>query len=281
MSSGFYELVGVPPDADTTAIRAAYQETVAQVVRKIRAAEARQADTAPLEARRAAVAEAFAVLSDPSRRRLYDRFLELSGAHLPTDLDELWRVAGPSMVPPAASAALEVVRTLTTLRVGDGLGEPVVEVEPELELEPTSPSDSVQRAGATATPSSTPNPAPAEPPAPVTRSRQVAAPAVPIDRSIAVAEVSRLLDVYGPTGAYLVALREARRLDLDGLSTATRIASRFIVAMEAENWGALPGATFVRGYLRMILRALETPGSPEDVEELVEGYMARYHRARG
>ncbi|MBM4364991.1 MAG: helix-turn-helix domain-containing protein [Deltaproteobacteria bacterium] len=104
---------------------------------------------------------------------------------------------------------------------------------------------------------------------------------MPIDRSLPVAEVSRLLDVYGPTGAYLVALREARRLDLGGLSAATRIASRFIGAMEAENWGALPGATFVRGYLRMILRALEVPGTADEVEELVEGYMARFHRARG
>ncbi len=51
--------------------------------------------------------------------------------------------------------------------------------------------------------------------------------------------------------------------------------------MEAENWGALPGATFVRGYLRMILRTLETPGTADEVEELVEGYMARFHRARG
>ncbi len=267
MSLGFYELIGVAPDADVAAIRAAYQGAVAQLVRKQRAAEARAGEVAPLEARRAALVEAFAVLADPARRRQYDRLRELGGG-LPTDLDELWRVAGPSLVHPAASAALEVVRTLTSLRVGDPLGTDVAtaeEPEVELELETTVPADAPVVA------------APPRTAAPRSRSAAVA----PIDRSVDAAEVNRLLDVYGPTGAYLRALREARRLDLDGLSTATKVARRYLEAMEAEKWELLPAAIFVRGYLRMIARALEVPGTQDDTDELVEGYMARFHRARG
>ena len=105
MSTGFYELLGVASDADTPAIRAAYQEQVAQTMRRLRAAEARQQDTATLEARRASLAEASAILTDPVRRHRYDRFRELARTGFPTDLEELWRVAGPSLVDPAAGAA--------------------------------------------------------------------------------------------------------------------------------------------------------------------------------
>ncbi len=101
--TGFYELLQVAPDASPEALRAAYQEQVAQVVRRQRAAEARQGDTAPIEARRAALAEAWGVLSDPARRRRYDRFRELCKEGLPTDLDGLWARANASLVDPAAA----------------------------------------------------------------------------------------------------------------------------------------------------------------------------------
>jgi hypothetical protein len=102
-----------------------------------------------------------------------------------------------------------------------------------------------------------------------------------MDRSLGAAEVQRLLDVYGPTGAWLRAAREARKIDLDSLSAATKVARRFLEAMETENWGALPAATFVRGYLRVVLRTLELTPEAEEAEEAVTAYMTRFHRARG
>ena len=66
MPIGFYELLQVSPDAPADAVRVAYQEQVAQVVRKLRAAEARQQDVAAIEARRSALGEAWAVLSSTS-----------------------------------------------------------------------------------------------------------------------------------------------------------------------------------------------------------------------
>jgi hypothetical protein len=260
MSTGFYELLGVAADADGPEIRAAYQEQVAQTMRRLRAAEARQQDTATLEARRASLAEASAVLTDPVRRHRYDRFRELSATGFPSDLEELWRAAGPSLVDPAAAAALDVVRTLTSLRVGEAFG--VVEAVVEPEPEPTAPMSEVVEP-------------PAPPPSPSRR-----APAVVMDRSASAEEVARLLDVYGPTGAWLRAAREARKLDLDTVSASTKVARRFLESMEAEAWASLPAATFVRGYLRVILRTLELCPDPEEAEEAVQGYMARFHRAR-
>lgn len=262
MSTGFYELLGVASDADTPAIRAAYQEQVAQTMRRLRAAEARQQDTATLEARRASLAEASAVLTDPVRRHRYDRFRELARSGFPTDLEELWRAAGPSLVHPAAGAALDVVRTLTALRVGDSFG--VVEAVAEPEPEPTAPASQVVEVRS--------EPAQSAP--------QRRSSALEMDRTASVADVARLLDVYGPTGAWLKAAREARKLDLDTVSASTKVARRFLESMEEEAWANLPAATFVRGYLRVLIRTLELCPVAEDAEESVQGYMARFHRDR-
>ncbi len=276
MSSGFYELLGVAAEADGAAIRAAYQEQVAQTVRRLRAAEARQQDTATLEARRTALAEAMAVLGDAARRRRYDRFRELSRAGFPADLDELWRAASPSLVDPAAAAALDVVRTLTSLKVGDAFAAEEQGVEADAER--TAPvSETVS--GPTVTPVAVEVSADPTPVAPSSSSPRYVGAA--IDRTLAVAEVQRLLDVYGPTGAWLRAAREARKLDLDALSASTKVARRFLEAMETEAWGALPAATFVRGYLRVVLRTLELVPDPDEAEEAVAAYMTRFHRSRG
>ncbi|MDP2309055.1 MAG: helix-turn-helix domain-containing protein [Pseudomonadota bacterium] len=336
MSIGFYELLQVSYDAPPDAVRAAYQEQVAQVVRKLRAAEARQQDVAAIEARRAGLAEAWAVLSDPLRRRRYDRYRELSRGALPADPEELWAQAGPSMIDPAAAAALHVVRTLTDLRVGEPVSELSV-AEPEISAvhvradrrpeagrapeprnpEATDPRPDLRTADRAADrlhgrlPEA---PRPGEPRFAETRagdarpseSHGVVPPALvlpppsmgpggrkpepprpppvsslAIDRNVAAEDLARLLDQYGPTGAFLRATRELRRSTLPQLSATTRISLRFLDAMERDAYTDLPGATFVRGYLKMVVRALEAiPAGPE-VDEFIEGYMSRFFRARG
>jgi hypothetical protein len=327
MSIGFYELLQVSPDAPSDSVRAAYQEQVAQVVRKLRAAEARQQDVAAIEARRAALAEAWGVLSDPLRRRRYDRYRDLSRGALPPGPEELWALAGPSMIDPAAAAALHVVRTLTDLRVGEAVVEPppaepdisnvqirraeaarapelrVADPRAETEVRPSPepradgrPTDARAqiRLGDPAraeAPQRTPEvapalvmPAPSVAPAGRGRAEPIrAAPAssLVIDRNVAVEDLARLLDQYGPTGAFLRATRELRRSTLPQLSATTRVSMRFLDAMERDAYTDLPGATFVRGYLKMVVRALEAiPAGPE-ADEFIEGYMSRFFRARG
>lgn len=286
MATGFYELLQVAPDAAPEVVRAAWQEQVAQVVRKLRAAEARQQDVAAIEARRAALAEAWAVLSDPPRRRRYDRFRELSRTGLPADPDELWAQAHRSLVDPAAAAALDVVRMVTDLRVG----EPTGALAPAAEAETTAPreGDGVVRPALPLPPRSTQVVAPriappqlvavdgGEPPG-----RRVAASGeLVMDRAVSAESLARLFEQYGPSGACLAAVRAVRRVSMDELSHSTRITRRFLDAMERDAWQELPSGTFVRGYLKMVLRALEALDGSE-FDEFVDGYMARYHRARG
>ncbi len=288
MPIGFYETLQIAPEATVDAIRAAWQEQVAQAVRRKRSAEARRLDTATIEAKRLALNEAYAVLSDPLRRRRYDRFREVARVGLPTDPDELWKIAGPSLVDPGAALAVEVIRSLTDLKIGPALlddtkerarevtspglrvpsPEPVVTIEesvvmpaPSIAIASATPVTATEGTGNRATP-------------------KLAKPGPAIDRNVSTEALARLFDQYGPTGAFLRATREVRRISPAELSTLTRISQRFLDAMERDAYTELPGATFVRGYLKMVLRALEGLDGAE-AEEFLEGYMSRFHRARG
>lgn len=292
MPVGFYELLQIAPDATAEAVRAAWQDQVAQVVRKMRNAEAKNLDRAPIEARRLGLNEAYAVLSDAARRRRYDRFREISRIGLPTEPDELWRAAGPSLVDPGAAAAIEVIRSLTEIKVGPPFtsqperapvkevtspGFPAAAVSVVSAMVEEPPSVSVQPLPSIALePIDTS--APRRPPLTTARVAPKAGPV--IDRSASPEALARLFDQYGPTGAFLRAIRDVRRVTTADVSGITRISQRFIDAMEADAYTDLPGATFVRGYLKMVLRALEALDGSE-VDEFIEGYMSRFNRARG
>jgi curved DNA-binding protein CbpA len=264
--SGFYEMLGVAEDADEPAIRTAYGQQVARLAGKLRAAESRQQDVAPLESRRAELQEAWSVLGDPVRRRRYDRFRELGKSGLPADPDEVWNAASRSLIDPAAAAALEVVRTLSDLRVGESVEVHLPAAEPEEGV--------VSRAAVVET-------GPAVPTRATAVSKRAPLPTrepLPMDRAVSREDMARLFDIYGPTGAFLKAARDLRRLTLEQLSNDTRVAIRFLDAIERDAFAELPGATFVRGYLKLAVRSLEC--LPE-VDEFVDDWMARYHRARG
>jgi len=87
--------------------------------------------------------------------------------------------------------------------------------------------------------------------------------------------VEALLQRHGTDGSFLRGVRELRGLDLDALSAATRISSRYLGAIEDNGFDRLPAATFVRGYLKQVVSVLE-------IEEhgVVEGFMALYSQHR-
>jgi cytoskeleton protein RodZ len=59
-----------------------------------------------------------------------------------------------------------------------------------------------------------------------------------------------------PFGEHLKREREMRGVTLEEISTATRIAPRFLVALENEHWDELPGGVFNRGFIRAVARFL-------------------------
>jgi cytoskeletal protein RodZ len=76
----------------------------------------------------------------------------------------------------------------------------------------------------------------------------------------------------GTFGERLKRERELREVTLSEIASATRIAPRFLEALENENWVQLPGGVFGRGFVRTIARYLGL--SEEDL-------LSEYDLARG
>ena len=59
-----------------------------------------------------------------------------------------------------------------------------------------------------------------------------------------------------PFGEHLKREREMRGVTLEEIAAATRISTRFLEAIENEQWDQLPGGVFNRGFIRSIARFL-------------------------
>jgi cytoskeleton protein RodZ len=71
-------------------------------------------------------------------------------------------------------------------------------------------------------------------------------------------------------------LREARmraRIDVSEIEAKTKIRAKYLRALENEEWGLLPGPTFVKSFLRTYAQALEL-----DDKALVEEYRRHHER---
>jgi cytoskeleton protein RodZ len=76
----------------------------------------------------------------------------------------------------------------------------------------------------------------------------------------------------GNFGELLKREREMREVSMEELTKATRISTRFLLALENEDWGKLPGGVFGHGFVRTIARYL---GLDE------ESLLGEYDMARG
>ena len=119
MTQGFYEQLGVAPDADIDRIRAAYGRAVAHLMRRRESTLDRGGDAAALDLARVQLDEAWEVLADPARRRRYDAMLAVAGDGLRgVSADGLWKRVAGAMIHPAVAAAARLVDATTTLGVG-------------------------------------------------------------------------------------------------------------------------------------------------------------------
>jgi hypothetical protein len=286
MTATFYETLLVPPEADEQLLQHSYEQTLSALSKRLRAARQRGLETAVLEQERQALEEAWRVLSDPVRRARYDSFLRLAGERPAQEADELWAQVSPALLDPAADATLDLVRLLTRLPVGEparrasapALAPPPARVpRPAVRAAPTpAPPPPAVRPAATkpAPPPAKPAPTP-EPAPPGTGAAVIALPrpaAAPAPKPAA-DDLASLVFELGYSGALIKRLREAKGMSIEDVASSTRIARRYLEAIEADEFARLPAATFVRGYLRSLARLLEV-----DPERLSGGYLTRMGR---
>ena len=78
----------------------------------------------------------------------------------------------------------------------------------------------------------------------------------------------------GP-GLRLAQARGQRGLSVDQVSRETNLSPRYVQALEADDYDALPGAAFIRGYIRRYAQMVQLPG-----DELVAAFDAAWsHRS--
>jgi hypothetical protein len=262
MSQGFYQILGVEGSADGESVSNAYHSRLAELVRRLRAARKQGADVSILEGQERTLREAMSVLSDPVRRQRYDAYQRACLDGIPEDAESLWAMARTSLVDPVAVAAVEVLRTSTSLDVGTPF--------------PSAPKPRKWVARQAAAP---PLPPMSEAPPLLTPEQLVEATMPAAEPALAPAsldDIPAIMTRFGPDGRFIHAVRELRHMSLEELATETRISQRYLHAIESNDFGSLPAGTFVRGYVKEVARAL---GIPE--LGLVEGYMGLFSHHRG
>lgn len=89
-------------------------------------------------------------------------------------------------------------------------------------------------------------------------------------------DVGRIARRHGLSGRFLKEVRQLREMSLEDLVRTTRISSRFLLAIEEDDFERLPNATFVRGYLKQVAEALGVAD-----RGVVDGFMEQYKAHRG
>src|ERR671914_2404398 len=74
-----------------------------------------------------------------------------------------------------------------------------------------------------------------------------------------------------PIGETLREARMRRRLDISEVEQRTKIRAKYLRALENEDWGTLPGPTYVKTFLRTYAEVLGVDG-----HLLVEEYRANH-----
>lgn len=301
MSQGFYEILGVEHQASSASIQAAFQEQLAELVRRLRAARRQGADVTILEGKERNLKEAVEVLTDPVRRQRYDAYRRANRQGMPETAEGMWELAKDALVDPLAISSLDVLHQTTDLNIGNPFKvqpKPRQWAQQRQQTAPApqqpAPQQPVQSPVSNAR-ASTPDPSTeiteqiertaelAEPavstpqaPLPAVSEPAVAPADAPVPTPPPLNDVAAIAGRFGVDGRFLSAVRELRKRSLDELADETRISLRYLHALESNDFDSLPAETFVRGYVKELARALEI----HEVD-VVEGYLALYRQQRG
>jgi curved DNA-binding protein CbpA len=280
--SSLYELLEVGPDATPQEIRAAYLRAKTAYKKDSLALYSLMSedDTENLLRR---VEQAYLVLSNPERRKEYDRLHGLLGA-----AEEM-----SAAVRSAPSAQVVSIDRVPPMESGDE-GEDLL-VAPSTDFsqqdQPTSASTAAEPLQALGEDPFRMDPDPFRIPAPAPAPTGAVSYTPPARRPTGHAlepasrpASSRTASEYDAEtlkreiaqetewrGAFLRRVREARAVSLEDLSSFTKISKTYLGAIEEENYGKLPAAVYLRGFVTQVAKALRLPQ-----DKVAAAYMARH-----
>jgi len=239
-----YEVLDIPPDASPQDIRAAYLRAKASYQRDSLALYSLM-DSSDAEAMLRQIEEAFVVLSNPDRRKLYDQ--SYRSGHTPTASPRSATVTSIDRVPPMSVDA-----------GGDELLIP-----PSTDFQGTLDSEKpvARQAAPVQRTSAEPPPRP-NPPAGL----QTSKPPIQLPMKSSTPHATPIT-----SGAELREVRERQGVSIEYLAEITRIRKSYLKAIENEAFEALPAPVFIRGFLHQLARELHVPAEP-----MVTRYLERY-----
>jgi hypothetical protein len=220
-AQSLYEILEVRPDASPAEIRSAYLRAKASFQRDSLALYSLMGEEDAQRMLRQ-IEEAFLVLSNPDRKRLYDQS-NLRAASMPSAFGEAETLT-------SASSVISIDRVPP---MSQGVSSEELLIPPSTDFGGTLASESLA-------------PPPQNPPTPVpTFTKTAPTPVAPVTN-----------------GAELREVRERKNVSIDYLVEITRIRKTYIQALETESFDALPAAVYIRGFLKQIARELHIPAEP-------------------
>ena len=241
-----YAVLELARSADAGAIEAAYRR-LGGLLAEGSLASYGMLDGADVGRLRHQLEQAYAILSDPGRRAIFDRTgdARLAAGVAPAST----AVAAP---PNSAVAVKAASRADLAANAAGSTSKPTSASAP-----PSSTNTTFAAPASSASAST----------APVHR------PKVPGRPALQVPLVAELPEAARFDGQQLRALRESAQVSIEELSEWTKIGRRYLIALEADDFSLLPAKVYVRGFVGEVARTLGIDAS-RVARSYLEGYDA-------
>lgn len=265
-NSNLYEILDISPDATPQEIRSAYLRTKAAYTKDSLALYTlvRPEET---ETYLAQVEEAYRVLSNPEKRKEYDRHYGQIGNFDPTPDNVVSIDRVPPMetstednllIPPSTDFAGQ---SQSRASIPSASSSPFVDSTPSSDSIFESPMS--QSMG---------NPF-SSPVASTTVAARTPAPSAVEDDSPELTK--EIVDEIDWRGGFLRRIRESRRISVEEIADFTKVKRTYVDAIENEEFDRLPAPVFVRGFIIQIAKMLRLPH-----DKVSTAFMARYQLAK-
>lgn len=230
-AQSLYEILEVRPDASPAEIRSAYLRAKASFQRDSLALYSLMGEEDAQKMLRQ-IEEAFLVLSNPDRKRLYDQS-NLRAASMPSAFGE----------PESLSSSNSVISIDRIPPMSQGISSEELLIPPSTDFSGALASEAHQPTPDAVRPATSAMATPAAAPTPI--SKPAPTPVAPVTN-----------------GQELREVRERKNVSIDYLVEITRIRKTYIQALESENFEVLPASVYIRGFLKQIARELHIPAEP-------------------